>query len=369
MAVGIYVHIPFCRAKCRYCDFNSYAGMDAWMEEYIRALCGEIRNYQGENRADTVYFGGGTPTALPPELLVRVLETIRERFELSSDCEITAECNPATMGVNGFKKLRNAGFNRLSIGLQTADDRLLSELGRVHTFADFETCFRAAREAGFENLSLDLIFGLPGQGRRGWADTLTRAVAFRPEHISCYALKIEEGTPFASMELDLPDDDSSRELYDDCVAFLEGAGNRRYEISNFAKPGYESRHNCKYWQCDDFAGFGAGAYSCIGGRRYDNQRQIPAYCMEIQTHGAAAAEVIPLSLEDRMSEFCFLGLRMTDGIGEAEFARRFGRGIRDVYGQALTKNERRGTLICQNGRIRIPSEWLYVCNGILVDFL
>lgn len=369
MALGIYVHIPFCRAKCKYCDFNSYPGMELWKAPYVDALCREIQNSSVGGTVDTVYFGGGTPTVLGPEQLIRILEALRKRFVLTQDCEITAECNPATMGYEGFRKLRSAGFNRLSIGLQSSDDAMLRSLGRIHTFREFGDCFASARKAGFSNLSLDLIYGLPGQTQKGWTETLEKALDFHPEHISCYALKIEEGTPFAQMNLELPNDDEVREMYDFCVDKLEAEGLKRYEISNFARPEYESRHNCKYWLCDDFLGFGAGAYSCAENCRWDNFRDVAQYCRAVNEKNSAAAEMIPLTAEDQMSEFCFLGLRMVRGIDTDEFERRFGRRIEAVYGRALEKNFKRGTLRTAEGRIFIPSEWLYVSNGILVDFV
>ena len=369
MSIGVYIHIPFCKSKCKYCDFNSYSNMSEWQERYINALCREISEFEGEDCADTIYFGGGTPTVLAPELLSRVMMSIKKRFYLTESCEITVECNPGTIDEKGLIYLNKIGINRLSIGLQSTDDKMLEKLGRIHSLEDFKKCFLFARKAGFENISLDLIYGLPGQTLSSWESTLRKAIEFSPEHISCYALKIEDGTPFAYMKPDIPDDDLVRDMYDNCVDFFDKNGFNRYEISNFAKESYESRHNIKYWQCDDFAGFGAGAYSCIGDCRYSNLKNIPEYCNAIEAFGFATESKTVLTIEDKMKEFCFLGLRRTNGISELEFKRRFNCEITEIFGSALEKNLKRGTLKTADGRILIPFEWIFVSNGILVDFV
>lgn len=369
MSIGIYIHIPFCKAKCLYCDFNSYSGMESWKPKYINELKKEIINIQEECEVDTLYIGGGTPTVLSAENLAEILSVIRENFVLTPHCEISVECNPATMGKEGFTILKQAGFNRLSIGLQSAKDAELRRLGRIHTFKDFSRCFSDARNAGFENISLDLMHGLPGQTLEGWQETMEAALAFQPEHISCYGLKLEEGTPLFLQNPVLPDDDAARELYEACVSYLAAHGYYRYEISNFALPGKESRHNCKYWRCEDFIGFGAGAYSCLHDVRYDNVRDIREYCARLEEGKSVIAERTPLSLEDKMSEFCFLGLRMTEGVSVKEFSQRFGKEIEEVYGDAIKKNLRRGTLLRLEDRLVIPPQWLYVSNSILVDFI
>ncbi len=369
MSLGIYLHIPFCKQKCLYCDFNSYAGKECLMEEYCDALKQEIKTFSPMEKVDTIYFGGGTPTVMGAEQLSDLLDVITSHFSLDSDCEITAECNPGTIDKSGLCKLHQAGFNRLSIGLQATDDAVLKQLGRIHSYQDFQDCFKAAREVGFANLSLDLMYGLPGQTPEKWRKTLYETVAFSPEHLSCYGLKIEDGTPFAQMELSLPTDDVVREMYDDCVAILQEAGYVRYEISNFAKPGQESRHNCRYWRYRDFIGFGAGAYSCVQGKRYYNLSDIADYCKAIYENGKAVEEEIPLSLGEQMSEFCFLGLRMGEGICEREFRQRFGRELAEVFGEVLNKNLSRKTMEYLDGRYRIVPDFFYVSNGISADFV
>lgn len=369
MSLGLYLHIPFCKQKCLYCDFNSYAGKETMMDEYCDALKTEILVNSSAKSVDTIYFGGGTPTLLGGERLADLLRTIKEHFCVTDDCEITAECNPGTIDQKGLEQLYWAGFNRLSIGLQSTKDEVLKRLGRIHSFDEFKQCFDNAGAVGFENLSLDLMYGLPNQTMEEWKDTLEKALAFAPEHLSCYGLKVEEGTPFASMDLSLPDDDTVGEMYDVCVEILGKAGYDRYEISNFAKSGRESRHNLKYWRCDDFIGFGAGAYSCKNGVRYDNLCGIKEYCDAIAEKQSAIEEEVPLSMDDRMSEFCFLGLRTAEGISEDEFRRRFGKEITDVFGSVLKKNLDRGTLLLKGDRYRIDSKFFFVSNSILADFV
>ncbi|MBQ2614219.1 MAG: oxygen-independent coproporphyrinogen III oxidase [Clostridia bacterium] len=368
MALGIYLHIPFCKAKCLYCDFNSYAGMEDMQNRYVNALCQEIQNAP-DGDVDTIYFGGGTPTILPSHSLVQILSAIGEKYDLTPDCEISIECNPATIDKRGLSALRQAGFNRLSIGLQSANAQELKALGRIHDFQDFAKCFSDARDAGFQNISLDLMYGLPGQTMESWQNTLKKAAAFQPEHISCYSLKLEEGTPLFMQNPTLPNDDCVREFYDYAFSYLAEKGYHRYEISNFSLTERESRHNCKYWKCDDFLGFGAGAYSCFDGVRYDNLRNVLDYCAALETGKSPIAARIPLTHEDQMSEFCFLGLRMSQGIDTKEFQTRFGENIEDVFGDAIKKNLRRGTLLRLGDRLCIPPEYLFVSNSILVDFI
>ena len=361
---GIYIHIPFCRHKCNYCDFNSRVSEEYEIACYIDALCGEIEAFEA-CEIDTVYFGGGTPTMLKAEQIIRVLETVKKHFWITNDCEISIECNPATMGEEGFLKLRNAGFNRLSVGMQSADNEQLKILGRIHSFEDTKKCIEDAKKAGFDNISVDLMFGLPNQDKESFIQSVSAAIALNTNHISCYALKIEEGTPFYDMDLKIADDDQSFEMYEECVKLLKENGFTRYEISNFAKEGYESRHNKKYWLCNDFAGFGAGAYSCINGVRYSNITDVQKYIEATDK----TAEKIRVSKEDMMSEFVFLGLRLGDGISVTEFSDRFSEDIFDVFKDAINKNLARGTLVRERDRIKIPEKYMYVSNSIMVDFV
>ncbi len=365
MSLGIYIHIPFCVSKCKYCDFLSHSSTEDEREAYVKALCKEIEDFEAsDNVVDTIYFGGGTPTVLKAEQLAEILSLVKKKFSVDKNCEITTECNPATMNKEGFKILKEAGFNRLSIGLQSANDEELKLLGRIHRAEDCVRCVEDAKSAGFENISLDLMFGLPYQTMEKWKHSLEAVTKLSPKHISCYGLKIEEGTPFYSMNYEI-DEDLSRDMYDYGVSYLKENGYELYEISNFAKEGYESRHNLKYWQCDDFAGFGVGAYSCVNGVRYSNTRSMDEYLSKADK----IAERIKLIDFDAMSEYVFLGLRTRNGISEVEFQKRFGRDIYEVFGEELKKNIKRGTISKIKDRFIIPKEYLYVSNGILVDFV
>ena len=344
---------------------------------YVSALTEEIAAYGRRNPdtpLSTVYIGGGTPTFIEEELICRIMETVRSSLVLDKEAEVTIECNPGTAGLDKLKALREAGINRLSIGLQSADDRILKALGRIHSYSDFIDCFLSGRKAGFDNISLDLMFGLPGQTEEIWLDTLKKAVELSPEHISAYSLKIEEGTPFYQMnprgELTGPDDDRNRDMYDRAVEFLAAKGYERYEISNFAKPGYKSRHNLLYWKCEDYAGFGAGAYSCIGGRRFSNKRGVKEYIAAVSQRGRADSQAEVSSELDFMCEFMFLGLRLDEGVSKSEFKDRFGADMEQVFAEPLNKHINMTKTLADCGdRIKIRPEFAYVSNIIMSDFI
>ena len=369
--IGIYIHIPFCVHKCNYCDFNSYAGMEDTIEAYFGALIREIRTFSRTRwlSADTVYLGGGTPSCVDTKYIAAVLDEIFSDFNIMKESEISMECNPGTVTGRELSALRGAGINRLSIGLQSTDDKMLAALGRIHSLRDFEDCFSAARGAGFDNISADLMYGLPNQTAEHWHKTLERAAAFGTEHLSCYSLKIEEGTPFYSMGVTVPDDDTVADMYAECVEFLGKCGYARYEISNFAKSGFESRHNLKYWRCDDFIGFGAGAYSCMNGSRFSNIRNVDGYIRSVNSKGNAVENTSALEKSDRMSEFVFLGLRCEKGIDVREFARRFGCDIFDVYREPLEKYIRLGFIERDDPTLRLSHDAFFVSNTILADFV
>ena len=367
---GIYVHIPFCKSKCGYCDFNSYAGLESMIAPYFSALSEEIRNCgeKCEICADTVYIGGGTPTCVDTDYLCGLMKNIFSSYKICDGSEITSECNPKTADEEKLRMMRRSGINRLSIGLQSTDDAMLRTLGRIHTFSDFLDCFRSARRAGFENISLDLMYGLPNQTISGWRETLLRAAELGAEHISCYALKLEDGTPLAAANPPVPDDDTVADMYDMCCEILARFGYERYEISNFAKIGAQSRHNLKYWRCDDFLGLGAGAFSCMNGARFSNEPCVSEYIKLIQNRGSAVRERSELTPFDLMSEFVFLGLRCADGISRREFSRRFGRDLSEVFGQQIKKYETGGFLISEGDRLRFSDKAFFVSNTILADF-
>ncbi len=366
---GLYVHIPFCKSKCRYCDFNSFANLDGHIAPYFSALVNEAQAWskaESSRTFDTLYFGGGTPSFINPELLGKTLSTILTLFNFADNTEVTIECNPATIDFEGFKILKQSGANRLSIGLQSAHNSTLKALGRIHTIEDFENCFNAARKAGFDNISLDLMYGLPDMDMSNWEYSLKKAIEFKPEHISTYALKIEEGTPFSNMNLNLPDDDICADMYEKSVEILENNGFKRYEISNFAKDSYESRHNLKYWRRCDYLGLGAGAYSCLNNKRFSNYCNLNDY---ISANGIAICESEEISFAEQMSEFVFLGLRCTDGISIPEFYKNFNCNINDVFGPPIKKYCDWGFMVQDNERLRFADKGFFVSNIILSDFV
>lgn len=322
--LGVYVHIPFCRSKCRYCDFYSLAGAEALMPEYQKALLqhiGEVAPLAAGYTVDTVYFGGGTPSLYGEKNLTKLLSVIEKRFNLDSQAEITLEANPESAVKKELKSLTRAGFNRISLGMQSADDGQLKTLGRPHTFQDVCRAADEARDAGFRNLSLDLIYGLPSQTAESWRVSLDAALSLRPEHLSCYGLKIEEHTPFFARrnELALPDDDLQADMYLSAVDILKTEGYSQYEISNFAMPGRESRHNQKYWTGGEYVGLGAAAHSDFGGSRYSYLADLREYIKGVLGGDAIVAEWETLPPRERDGEYIMLRLRTREGISEREY--------------------------------------------------
>ena len=374
---GAYIHIPFCKQKCKYCDFNSYSGMTDMSYSYADALIKEIETAKlklPDTKLSSIYIGGGTPTYIDTALTEEIVEAVKNNFSIKDDAEITIECNPGTADFEKLSRLRKCGINRLSIGMQSSADDMLKSLGRVHNYNDFLECFKSARNSGFENISVDLMFGLPNQSLDLWKETLEKTAELEPEHISAYSLKIEEGTPFWRLfndgNLDLPDDDKNREMYDFCVNYLDNNGYNRYEISNFAKPGYESRHNLLYWNLDDYIGFGAGAYSCIGKFRFNNERSVSGYIDRVNNSGSGIIEIDKTAEYERMCEFVFLGLRLDRGISKKKFMNMFGKDIFDVFGKQLNKHINLLKTMEEYGDIiKIKSDYIYVSNIILSDFV
>jgi oxygen-independent coproporphyrinogen-3 oxidase len=328
--LGLYVHIPFCKAKCAYCDFYSLPGAEGRMDEYERALAAHLAETApraAQYEVDTVYFGGGTPSFFGAKRLARLMKGIRRQYHLTRDAEVTLEANPDSAGdFRALRELRRAGFNRISLGMQSASDEELREIGRVHTFAQVQAAAAAARKAGFDNLSLDLIYGLPHQTPERWQENLRAAVDLAPQHISCYGLTLEEGTPlYARREsAGLPDDEAQAALYLQAVDVMRHFGYFQYEISNFARPGFESRHNLRYWTLQEYAGFGPGAHSDFGGVRYAYARDLEGYI-----RGVLDGTPLPMSESEdippleRTTEYLMLGLRTVRGIcSPAEFERR-----------------------------------------------
>ena len=368
--LGIYLHIPFCKSKCHYCDFCSFPNQGQNEKETycqtLRALIAQRAAELTDYEVDTVYFGGGTPTALPGELLCGLLETVKAHFRVSAKAEITAECNPATADAAYFAAMRKAGFNRLSIGAQSLQDGELVRLGRAHTAADFCATVQMARAAGFENISADLMYGIPGQTRESFAASVRGICALGVQHVSAYALKIERGTLFYKLRrrLALPDDDTVADMYEDCVAILAEQGIPRYEISNFARPGYESRHNLKYWECDEYLGLGVAAHSCLRGVRaaYEDWDAF----MRGKPEELIYETVTP---EREQDEYVMLGLRLEKGIDKAAFSARFGKEFDAVYGKKLAPYVRDGFVFDNEQLCRFTTKGFLVSNTVLADVL
>ena len=329
--LGIYVHVPFCKSKCVYCDFYSLPHAEERMDAYVKAVTAHLLETapQAErHRVDTIYFGGGTPSYLGAKRLREILSVILKKYDVDKHAEITLEANPdSAQDWRELRALRKAGFNRISLGMQSADDAELAEIGRIHTFDQVRSAVEAARRARFDNLSLDLIYGLPHQTLDRWLSNLEAAVALTPQHLSCYGLKVEEGTPLFLRRdaAGLPDDEQQADLYLAAVELLRHYGFFQYEISNFARTGFESRHNLKYWTLQEYAGFGPGAHSDFGGVRYAYVRDLDAYIRGILAGTPILSENERIPQLDRDTEYLMLGLRTVRGIAPREFENRYRR--------------------------------------------
>ncbi|SHK36510.1 oxygen-independent coproporphyrinogen-3 oxidase [Hespellia stercorisuis DSM 15480] len=407
----LYIHIPFCVSKCAYCDFLSGPSDAGTIRRYVEALTAEVRAC-GEMYHDriitTVFFGGGTPSILTEEQIVVIFRAMRESFRLARDAEITIEMNPGTVTEGKLRTYREAGINRLSIGLQSVNDRELKMLGRIHTFADFETTYALARKVGFQNINMDLISAIPGQTVESWRGTLEKAVSMNPEHISAYSLIVEEGTPFYARYGEggegLPSEDEEREIYDLTRRFLEKSGYERYEISNYAKPGFECRHNKGYWERTDYLGIGVGAASLVNNQRFSHIRDVAEYIRLLAQEncsGRKGAESAPiksvsgqtaaiksvseqnaseriekivteretLDVQAQMEETMFLGLREMRGVSIPEFEAQFGKTVQDVYGRVLSTMEKEGLLRVKDERICLTERGVDISNYVMSQFL
>ena len=370
----LYLHIPFCVSKCKYCDFLSAPSGEEQRQIYVERLCRRIRywsdvihNYGYE--IVSIFVGGGTPSILTEAQITQVFEAVHESFPIRGVAEITLEMNPGTDVKDKLPVYRELGINRLSIGLQSPDDRELKILGRIHNYEQFLETYRSAREAGFDNINIDLMSAIPDQTYEGWIHNLRTVAGLDPEHISAYSLIIEEGTPFASRTLNLPDEDAEYNMYEATAQILREYGFEQYEISNYAKKGRECRHNVGYWIRQDYLGFGLGASSLYGKERFANTQDMKKYLENSRTPEKIREKEPPLTREDEMAEFMFLGLRMTRGISKAEFERQFGSEIDAIYGDVLRKYKSMGLLLEENGRIFLSREGIHVSNSVMADFL
>jgi oxygen-independent coproporphyrinogen-3 oxidase len=371
--LGIYVHIPFCASKCAYCAFYSLAGKDKLMMNYQFALLRHIREY-GEQLdgyvIDTVYFGGGTPSYYGAGSLISVFNALKKHGHVLRGAEVTAEINPDSITRDDLAAMKRAGFNRLSIGVQSANDAILKSIGRRHDFAKAQDAVRAAREAGFKNISIDVIYGLPSQNRADWADTISRAASLKPEHISCYGLTIEEGTQLHIFKDSpfLPDEDEQADMYLYAVDTLGRFGYRQYEVSNFARRGFESAHNLKYWLGDEYLGFGAAAHSFIGGRRYGFVSDAERYIDGILNGGRVIESSEELSDFESACEYLMLRLRTTRGISEEEYHNIYHCGM-DLILARFKQYESNGWAEYRNGRWRFTPKGFLLSNTLIGEVL
>ena len=365
--LGIYIHIPFCASKCAYCDFYSVAGAEKQMPVYHKALIDHlvesapsIRNYE----VDSIYFGGGTPSYYGAERLLELFDVLKLNGNVRVDTEVTVECNPDSMDYKELREMREEGVNRLSIGVQAVQDDLLKMLSRRHNWLQAQEAYQAARRAGFDNISLDLMYGLPGQTKRDWAESLARIVELHPEHVSCYALKLEEGTPmfedYRNSPL-MPDEDEQADMYSYAAQMLERYGYRQYEISNFAAPGFESQHNMKYWRLDDYMGFGPGAHSSVGNLRYSFVRDLKQYAYGISRRVSIIDEYEEISPLERSVEYLMLGMRTNLGIEENEYRVRCQSDWKPVHSVLLAFREKGWAVREENGR------WHFTVSGFLLS--
>ena len=376
----LYLHIPFCVRKCEYCDFLSGPASDLVRSGYVEQLRQEIlcqsAYYQGYE-AVTVCLGGGTPSLLKEGEIAALMDTVHRCFSVSPEAEITIEANPGTVTMEKLQTYRACGINRISIGLQSADDRELKALGRIHTYGDFLKTYQRVRQAGFANVNVDLMSALPGQTMASWKNTMKKTAMLKPEHISAYSLILEEGTPFYEKYHDhpeaLPGEDEEREMYYAAKAFLKEQGYERYEISNYARRGYACRHNVGYWTGREYLGLGLGASSYIQGCRFRNEPDLQKYS-RIRMDGPEADEKLhlemhPLTEKEQMEEFMFLGLRMMEGVSGSEFLERFGQNMWNVYGDVLKKLEANHLIVVESPRVRLSEFGIDISNYVLSEFL
>ena len=372
--LGIYVHIPFCASKCEYCDFYSLRDQpESVMDSYLDAVCRHIQETGAlapEYVVDTVYFGGGTPTHFGAEGLAEILTQIRRSFDVSDSAEITFEANPESVTDALLKRLRAEGFNRVSLGIQCDDDEILARIGRPHTYEQAVNAYDRIRHVGFQNVSVDLMYGLPGQSLGAWQQTLENVLTLHPEHISCYGLKVEEGTPLYGYQAyaDLADDDTQADMYLSAVEILKEHGYRQYEISNFARRGKVSRHNLKYWMGMEYIGFGPDASSDFAGKRYSYVRSLPEYIAGIRNGGQIIRELNQIPTRERAGEYVMMRLRTIGGINRQEYESAFLLPF-DPLEKLLQMNEQHGLARFDNGRWHLTPRGFLVSNSIISDLL
>ncbi len=374
--LGLYIHIPFCEHKCDYCDFYSLTQFNDYVR-FVDAMLLQMEDFSEQAKeytVDTIYIGGGTPTVLPVKRMLELIEGIYKNFNVSENVEFTMEANPATVNYKMLKKYYKAGVNRLSFGMQSAIDAELDSLSRIHTFDDFVESYEMAKKAGFENINVDVMYGIPGQTRHSLGYTLEQVCDLEPKHISLYGLKIEEGTPFYERrnKLQLPDEDAEFEMYKYAVDYLAFRGYWQYEISNFSTDGYKCRHNLKYWNCQEYLGIGAAAHSYFNNRRYSYKRSVAMF-MDALEYVEAGIDIIEedyeVSPEEKMDEYIMLKLRLTEGINVNEFKEMFGKDFGEMFEKQLKLYMDNGFIEFKNGHYFFTTKGMYVSNYILSTFM
>ncbi|MBR6767237.1 MAG: radical SAM family heme chaperone HemW [Clostridia bacterium] len=388
MSFSLYIHIPFCMSKCAYCDFASWPGQEKLWADYVCRVKDEISAWQRSGRLSgrriaTVFIGGGTPSILPGEMIAEIMDAARGLAPFEENAEITIEANPGTLTNEKLARWKSAGINRISFGAQSFDDGLLKALGRIHSAEDIRKAVEMARKAGFENISLDLMYALPGQDMKKWSDTLEAAISLNLPHISAYSLIVEEGTPMAKWVEDekviLPDEDAVNAMQRHAVGRLAQAGILRYEISNYARPGYESRHNLTYWRRGDYLGVGCAAHSMMNGHRFSNTSDLKEYLSgsaNARKNGFAEwlssmdyRDVTPLSREDAMEETLMLATRTAEGMDLDAWRREFGEDFAEKHGAEIRRLEKSGLIRIENNRLSLTLGGMEVQNAVVLDLL
>lgn len=370
--ISLYIHIPFCKQKCFYCDFPSYANLKSLMEDYVEALCKEIEEKANGYLIKSIFIGGGTPSYLETHQIKKVLNCI-SRLNLMEDMEFSMECNPGTLEEEKLITMFEGGVNRISMGLQAIQDTLLKDIGRIHTFKQFEENFKLARKVGFKNINIDLMFGLPNQKVSQWKETLETIAKINPQHISAYSLIIEEGTCFYKMwnedKLILPCEDDEREMYEITKGVLKEHGYNQYEISNYSKEGYECEHNKVYWRCLPYLGVGSSSSSFMDGYRFKNIDNVKKYIENIKINNTVEEERKENSKEDNIEEFMFMGLRLLEGIDKNEFKARFGINITSIYGDIIDKNILDSLMREENNKMFLTEKGIELSNKVMSEFI
>lgn len=370
--MSLYIHIPFCKQKCLYCDFPSYAGKESLINEYIRALNEEILKKCSKYKIASIFVGGGTPSYLNEINLESLLKTIN-LLDFKDEFEFTIECNPGTLNEEKLALMKNYNVNRISMGLQTTNDNILKEIGRIHSFEEFKKNYNQARKAGFENINVDLMFGLPNQSMKDWKVSLEDIMSLEPDHISAYSLIIEEGTCFYNLynndKLNIPNEEEERSMYLFTKGFLKDYGYNQYEISNYAKVNKECFHNKVYWKCNEYLGLGVSASSFVDEKRFKNIDDIKIYIEKINNNEDVTEEIHVNNINDDMEEFMFMGLRMIEGINLKIFKKRFGKDVFDIYDEVIKNNIKKGLLVVDLEKLYLSEKGIELSNYVMSDFI